>query len=105
MREAAAEMGADAPELLIVALERLGLETAGSGIHVARLTDELLKILQGEGGHIIEASDGTHMQMSRSAVASIGNHIRRGHLGAESLHALAAIYAANVERLARQTAS
>jgi hypothetical protein len=101
MREAAAELGQDAPELLIVALERLGFETAGSGIHVERLTDELLKLLQNEGGRIIEASDGTHIQMSRAAVASIGNRIRRGEIGEESLHALAALYATNVERLAR----
>ena len=73
MREAAAELGADAPELLIVALERLGLETAGSGISVPRLTDELLTILSGRRRpHASEASDGTpRCRSSRQPVAAI----------------------------------
>jgi hypothetical protein len=109
IRESAAELGAAAPELLIVALERLGLKTGGSrgsGVHPARLTDELVKLLQSQGARFIQESDGsTSMQISRTAFEAIANSIRRGQITGESLLALSALYAANVDDLSRRTFS
>jgi cellulose synthase operon protein C len=103
IREAAAELGADAPELLIIALERLGLGTLTirSATRAADLTDELLKLLRIE----VRPNDTIFERAGQNMSEVIAKGIRGGRIGAASLHALSAFYAAEVDRLLRQTFS
>lgn len=101
IREAAAELGTAAPGLLVVALERLGLEVSGTSLRTTSLTDELLKIIQSAG----EGDWSSTLRLGTRASAAIANAIRRDQLGAESRQVLSALYAATVERLLRQTFS
>ena len=103
MREAAAELGADAPGLLVLALERLGLEAgafanlaAGSG-----LTDELVKFFQ--RGTMPAPGTRDTLTMRADWVHDIAKGVGSGLVSRESLQALARFYAASVDRLLKQT--
>jgi hypothetical protein len=108
MREAAAELGEHAPELLILALERLGLETAGEGVPLTHMTDELMALLsEGSGSRGLERSHDKsgNLRIGRPSGAAIANSIRRGQVGPSLLKALSILYAETVDRLSKQTFS
>lgn len=105
IREAAAELGAFAPDLLSLALERLGLEVGSEGLFVPSLTDELLAIIDEAGDRPAydRANRGSTLRVGRTASVALANAIRRRPVGVESLRVLSALYAASVDRLSRQT--
>jgi hypothetical protein len=107
IREGAAEIGADAPKLLTLALERLGLEVGGPGLQAPSLTDELLKIIYdvGDRPESDRAERGSMLRIGQRASAAIANAIRRGQVGPASLQVLSGLYASSVERLLKQTFS
>ena len=96
IRESAAELGVDAPDLLVLALERLGLEV----VNRDHLTDELLELVEAVGDYSQVRSD---VRIAQATAGAMANAIRRGQVDAESLRVLAALYAASVDRLSKQT--
>jgi hypothetical protein len=79
----------------------LGTLTIRSATRAADLTDELLKLLRIE----VRPNDTIFERAGQNMSEVIAKGIRGGRIGAASLHALSAFYAAEVDRLLRQTFS
>jgi hypothetical protein len=93
IREAAAELGADAPNLLIIALERLGFDVLSEKIPPSAMNEKLLEI---------QRQAELHGQVAATEMANV---VRQGQADPDMLRQLASIYAGSVERLLKQTFS
>jgi hypothetical protein len=93
IREAAAELGAHAPELLSIALERFGVDPSLEGANVVLA---LIDRLQSGSERVVQRG---------SSPSGLVNSIRAGQVDFDSLQALSAVYAESVDRLLKQTFS
>jgi hypothetical protein len=104
MREAAAELGEYAPALLVIALERLGLELPAEDAHQALMTNEMLTILQ-LGSPTLQAAPSGSTRLTQPAGTMMAKRIRDGQMNRGMLKAITILYAESVDRLSKQTLS